>query len=105
MQLSLISRTISSMRPTCVGSRATSICREMGVPEVWVYGAQRPVLEFLHLNEQGEYAPAATSRAFPFLTPADILPWVTDPTAESDFRWEERLRDWVRDELGRRHEQ
>jgi Uma2 family endonuclease len=86
------------------GDSALAICREMGVPEVWVYWVGRATLEFLRLNEQGQYAPAATSRAFPFLTPADVSRWVIDATDEPDNRWCQRLRDWVRDELGRRLE-
>ena len=56
------------------------ICRELGVPEVWVYRVRRRSLEFLHLDAQGQYQAGPASRAFPFLTPADVLPWV-EPTA------------------------
>jgi len=79
--------------------RSLSICGEMGVPEVWVYRERRRSLEFLHLGPDGRYASAPASRAFPFLAPADVLPWVETPAGEGYLAWEGRLRAWVRDEL------
>jgi Uma2 family endonuclease len=78
------------------------ICRGLGVPEVWVYRVRRRSLEFLHLDAQGQYQAAKASRAFPFLTPADVLPWIAPTAGESDRAWRSRLRDWVRDELAPR---
>ncbi len=83
-------------------AKSLAICRELGVPEVWVYWAKRKSLEFLFLDAQGEYTTGAASRAFPFLTPADALPWIDLPEAEPDNRWERRLREWVRDVLAPR---
>jgi Uma2 family endonuclease len=81
---------------------ALAICREMGVPEVWVYWVRRKLLQFLHLDDQGQYQARPSSRAFPFLTPTDILPWVLETTSELDNLWETRLRAWVREELAPR---
>ena len=82
--------------------KSLAICQELGVPEVWVYRVRRGSVEFLHRDAQGQYAPAPASRAFPFLTPADVLPWIESIDDEPDNFWEERLRAWVRDELGPR---
>ena len=79
-----------------------AICRELGVPEVWVYRVRKRSLEFLLLGGDGRYAASAASRSFPFLTPADVLPWVESTVGEPDNLWESRLRDWVRDVLGPR---
>jgi hypothetical protein len=73
-------------------TRALLNCRELRVPEVWVYRVRRRSLEFPHLDAEGNYLPAPTSRALPFLTPADVVPWVEDATVEPDNLWEERLR-------------
>jgi Uma2 family endonuclease len=83
-------------------ARTLMICRELRVPEVWVYRVRKRSLEFLVLDADGKYAPAPTSRAFPFLTPADVLPWAKPHEGESDRLWRARLRAWVRDVLGPR---
>ena len=80
-------------------AKSLAVCQELGVPEVWVYWAKKGLLEFLHLDAQGRYVPVASSRAFPFLTAADALPWAEASKDEPDNRWERRLRAWVRDEL------
>jgi Uma2 family endonuclease len=83
-------------------SKSLAICQELGVPEVWVYRVKRGSVEFLHRDAQGPYAPAPASRAFPFLTPADVLPWLEALAEEPDRAWRGRLRAWVRDVLGPR---
>src|SRR5688572_20181416 len=45
----------------------------LGVPEVWRFDHQ--ALTCLHLGPDGEYHPSPTSRAFPALRPADLLPF------------------------------
>ncbi len=62
-------------------TKSLDVCRELGVPEVWVYRVKRrQSLEFLHLDAQGQYSARPASRAFPFLTPADVLPgWSKRP--------------------------
>jgi Uma2 family endonuclease len=83
--------------------KSLAVCQELGVPEVWVYRVKKGLLEFLHLDAQGTYVSAAMSRAFPFLTPDDVLPRVGPSGDGPDNRWERRLRAWVRDDLARRH--
>ena len=83
-------------------AKSLAVCQELGVPEVWVYRVKRRSLEFLHLDAQGRYVPAQSSRSFSFLTPADVLPWIESQTDEPDNLWESRLRAWVRDELAPR---
>jgi Uma2 family endonuclease len=82
--------------------KSLTIYTELRVPEVWVYRVSKRVLEFLHLGADGRYTAAATSRAFPFLTPADVLPWIEPTVDEPDNAWESRLRTWVRDVLAPR---
>ncbi len=82
--------------------KALEICRELGVPEVWVYRVRRRTLEFLRLDDPGRYSAQPASLAFPFLRTADVLPWVESAAVESDRVWRERLRAWVRDELAPR---
>ncbi len=84
-------------------AKALSVCRDLGIPEVWIYWANRGVLEFLDLDEaRGDYVVVPMSRAFPFLTPADVQPWIVAAGNEPDNRWDRRLRQWVRDVLGPR---
>lgn len=85
--------------------KALAICQALGVPEVWVSWPRKETLEFLGFDVQGRYVPLETSRAFPFLKPADVLPWLTSAGNELDNRWERRLREWVRVELAPRHAQ
>jgi Uma2 family endonuclease len=82
--------------------KALVICRELRVPEVWVYRVRRKSLQFLHLDAAGQYQARPSSLAFPFLTPADVLPWIESTTKEPDNLWRDRLRAWVRDVLGPR---
>ena len=82
--------------------RSLEICRVLGVPEVWVHEARRGTIDFLHLDAEGEYRFEKSSRAFPFLSGADLLPWLEASSSESYNEWESRLRDWVRDVLGPR---
>jgi Uma2 family endonuclease len=84
-------------------AQALAIYQELGVPEVWVYWAKKRKLEFLQLDEQGEYHPGKVSRSFPFLTPEDVLPWAEPSEGEPDIQRERRLRAWVRDVLAPRH--
>jgi len=79
------------------------VYQELRVPEIWVYRVKARSLEFLQLGTNGEYAPHAVSRSFPFLTPADVLPWATKPHGEPHNRWARRLRDWVHAELAPRY--
>src|SRR4051812_48732706 len=85
-------------------TKSLAICRELGVPEVWIYWARKGTLEFLHLDAEGRYSPQPVSRAFPSLTPGDVLPWIESSGEEPDNRWTRRLRTWVREVLTPRRE-
>lgn len=83
-------------------AKSLAVCRELGIPEVWIYRVRQRSLEFLVLDEQGHFVAGKASRAFPFLTAADVLPWVESSDEEPDRLWRRRLRAWVREELGGR---
>jgi Uma2 family endonuclease len=74
-----------------------AVYRRLGVPEVWAFDA--PVLHILVLGPNGRYAESATSRAFPFLSAAEIAGWITRPVEGSETDWMLDLRAWVRDVL------
>lgn len=78
---------------------AVEVSRRLGVPEVWVCTEKE--LQFLVLGPDGNYAPSATSRAFPVLTTAEALSWVRRPAGddESDLEWIEALARWVQETL------
>jgi Uma2 family endonuclease len=82
--------------------KSLEVCRELGVAEVWVYWTAAGELEFWHLDPSGQYVSATASRAFPFLSPADVLPWVEAISEEPDRLWRGRLRKWVCAELAPR---
>lgn len=82
-------------------SKSLDICLLLGVPEVWVHHPRSGKLQFLILQD-GRYAGRTRSRCFPFLAPADVLPWLISPEDEPDNRWRRRLRDWVREVLAPR---
>ena len=81
---------------------ALAIFRALRVPEVWTYDAPREQLAFLGLDAAGEYVERSTSRSFPFLRSAEVVPWLESPDDELYHLWESRLRAWVRDVLGPR---
>jgi len=82
-------------------TKALALCRKLGIPEVWVYRARGHRLEFLHLEPNG-YLARGTSRAFPFLKPEDLQPWLSTPETEPDNRWKRRLKTWIANELAPR---
>jgi len=79
---------------------AVEVYRRLRVPEVWV--GDEETLRILVLRENGCYATAESSAAFPTLKAAEIFDWVTRPETASDTEWIEELRRWVRDTLVRR---
>ena len=70
----------------------------LGIPELWVLEVPGR-LTFHHLATRGKfkgtYRPHPRSRAFPFLTPADILEPLDDPF-EDDAAFLENCREWAR---------
>ena len=81
---------------------AVEIWGQLGVPEVWVYRPRRPSITFLVLDANRAYVESESSRAFPFLSPSDVLRWIIPTKGERTLDWERRLRAWVLDELARR---
>lgn len=68
-----------------------SIFAAMGVPEIWrVDGKQ---LRFLVLQDSGEYQQSEHSRAFPFLKPEHLLPFLK---LEDDLDETTRLRQFTK---------
>ncbi len=61
------------------------IYAKLGVPELWRFAGE--TLHVLHRSDAGDYEPAEQSRAFPFLTVADLLPFITKepPATETDI--------------------
>ncbi len=71
------------------------IYANLGVPEIWRYHEEQ--LQFLQLGEQG-YVEAATSRAFPFLTAADVVRFLEQSLAVGQSAALREFRQWVRDQ-------
>jgi Uma2 family endonuclease len=73
-----------------------TIYAALGVPEVWRFEGQ--TLTFHVLGQGGQYAEAAHSLAFPFLTPADLLTFMgLRAQAQTDEnRVVQQFRAWVR---------
>lgn len=56
----------------------------IGIPEVWRFNGKR--LRFCLLNSEGKYEDSESSLAFPFLKPADLMPYlgsIDDPMDET----------------------
>jgi Uma2 family endonuclease len=66
------------------------------VPEFWRVRDRLVSIE--HLGPDGTYAPVPRSRFLPVRSD-DATRWVFLEDSESVVRWEERLRDWVRNEF------
>jgi len=71
----------------------------LNIPELWVLDLPRHRLMFHHLAASGKlkgtYRPRARSRAFPFLTSAEVLERLDDPEAD-DVAFHENCRAWAR---------
>jgi Uma2 family endonuclease len=71
------------------------------VPEVW--RLEGDVLTFNVLDEHGVYQQAETSRSFPGLRPADLLPFVQEARRGGNQNpLLRRFRAWVREDLAKR---
>jgi len=72
-----------------------SIYAALKVPEVWRLDGD--VMTFYILGEDGEYRIAERSRAFPFVSPADLMPFLLQARAAGDQNPILRqFREWVR---------
>ncbi|HEX8911706.1 MAG TPA: Uma2 family endonuclease [Humisphaera sp.] len=73
-----------------------AVYARLGVPEVWRYDGAR--LSAVLLEEAGgrrEYVPTETSRAFPFLRPADLEPFLSRVFDVDETSLLLEFRDWV----------
>ena len=68
------------------------------IPEMWVLDIPKHRLTFYHLTTRGKnagaYRPGPRSRAFPVLTPADVLERLDDPE-EDATAFHENCREWA----------
>ncbi len=69
------------------------------IPELWVLDIPKHRLTFHHLatrgKHKGTYRPQARSRAFPFLTSAEVLERLDDPETE-DTAFHANCQEWAR---------
>jgi len=70
-----------------------AIYAALRVAEVWRFDGATVVIE--HLQAEGNYAPAESSR-FIAISAADIRRWLVDEDATRSLAWERRLIDWAR---------
>ena len=70
----------------------------LGIPELWALDIPRRRPGFHHLSTRGKhkgtYRPRPRSRAFPFLTPTDVLERLDDPEDEA-AAFHQNCRDWA----------
>ena len=80
---------------TCSSLDRMSIYAALGVPEVW--RLQGDTLTFHILGADGDYATADCSRAFPQITPADLLGFLQEARQAGDENVViRRFRKWIR---------
>lgn len=69
------------------------------VAEVWRVFEEHGLIE--QLQSDGKYVAAVSSR-FLRVTQDDVERWVLRESVRGSVTWKQRLREWVRNELGRR---
>jgi Uma2 family endonuclease len=69
------------------------------VPELWRFHKEQ--FSIAQLRPDGTYAPASQSR-FLAVRPDDITRWILEEQSPRGLAWQERLREWVRADLGLR---
>lgn len=75
-----------------------AIYAALRIPEVWQL--ERKVLTFHVLGARGKYAPAKQSRAFPLITPEDLMPFLRLARQAGDLNPVIRkFRRWVRQRI------
>lgn len=70
------------------------IYASLGVPELWRLTGDG--IECLILSDRQRYVPAGRSPSFPFLSPADLWPWVQRLRTEDDLVVLPAFQTWVR---------
>lgn len=85
---------------------ALAVCRELRVPEVWVYDVPKRELIFKHLvrssGDSCAYRAGKKSLAFSFLTLEDVSTWLE--SADDYVVLDRKIRKWVRTVLKPRFE-
>ncbi len=76
-----------------------SIYAALYVREIWCFDGAS--LRINHLQEDGTYAPAASSRYLP-VRAEEVVRWVAQEDTNDESAWEHRLREWIRTELASR---
>jgi len=76
-----------------------SIYAALRVHETWCFDGVS--LRIDHLQEDGTYAPAASSRYLP-VRAGEVVRWVAHEDTNDELAWEHRLREWIRTELASR---
>jgi Uma2 family endonuclease len=68
----------------------------IGVPEVWRFDAEAWSLSFWLRQDDGTYLQAPASRAFPALTPADVVEQLQHAERLGTRPWHDQLATWAR---------
>jgi Uma2 family endonuclease len=76
-----------------------SIYAAMGVHAIWRFDGDSLRIE--HLQENGTYALAESSRYLP-VRAEEVFRWVAQEDTNDELAWEARLREWARTELASR---
>ena len=78
---------------------AMEVCKELGVPELWVYDVGESRMTLWQRRRGGTrgtaYKPRERSLAFPFLEAADLSPWLEDTDAADSTEFV-RMQRWAR---------
>jgi Uma2 family endonuclease len=69
------------------------------VPEIWRFANESVVIDLL--APEGSYVTAESSK-FLFVRPKEVERWILMEESPGSLAWEERLRQWVRNELAAR---
>lgn len=83
---------------------AMEICRELEIPELWVYDVANGQVTFWQrrrAGSRGSYAPCARSLAFPFLLASDLPSWLEDTEAGDNSEFV-RMQRWAQTVLAPR---
>ncbi len=80
---------------------ALRVHARLGVPEVWV--CKTSGLTILQLGEDRRYHPASLSRALPFLSVADLSPWIFNNDRRPEPAFNRAFRAWVTESLAPLH--
>jgi Uma2 family endonuclease len=73
-----------------------AIAARLGVPEVWRWDGE--TLRILLLGADGEYRESQRSRMLPFLPIAEFARFLHRDTSQSDTKWLQSFRTWVREQ-------